>query len=105
MRLVGALVEEVVAADERREDAALVLEERLERAPGADRAVPPLRRMVRVLLRPHPGEELVQVVSDPQHVSYLCLPVRTRSDTAFSASTVNAIRAPGTMPYQGAAYM
>ncbi len=69
VRRVAPLVEEVVAAHEGRDDSPVALEQRLERPAGADRALPALGRVVRMLLGAYPCEELVQVVSDSHHAS------------------------------------
>src|SRR5579864_5495483 len=109
-RGTGLLVEVVVATHHGRDDRAVRTEQRLDGPAGADRSLLHSRGRVGPLLAADPGEELVQVMSDTQRppVHRQLLSVRhhrrARSATWFSASTVRAMAAPGTIPYQGAAY-
>ena len=64
----GPLVEEVVAAHQRGDDLAVALRQGLEESSRPHRALPDLRGVVSLLLGPDAGEELVQVMADPQHL-------------------------------------
>ena len=69
-RLVLALRDMVVAADERRDDRALPAQDLLERAPRPDGPLSDLERCVGLLLAPDPAEELVHVVHDAGWLSH-----------------------------------
>src|SRR5207249_4962785 len=65
--LGGAFVEERIAADERRDYRARILEEEVQGAARPHRTIAPLWRQVRALLAPDAGKELIDVMTNTQH--------------------------------------